>query len=97
MNNAFNGFCVLQGGYFGQVRNTKKSSQRLRDSLIEGKLTIPLCLLIAQQRNGIVFVEDTSRHLKLVGKIFDQVKDGPFFLPLCICACSHMHALYIPI
>ncbi len=64
----------FQGGYFGQVRNTKKSSQRLRDALIEGKLTIPLCLLIAQQRNGIVFVEDTSRHLKLVGKIYDQVK-----------------------
>ena len=68
-----------KGGYFGQVRNTKKSSQRLRDALIEGKLTIPLCLLIAQQRNGIVFVEDTTRHLKLVGKIFDQVNYIQFF------------------
>ena len=66
-------YLLLQGGYFGQVRNTKKSSQRLRDALIEGKLAIPLCLLIAQQRNGIVFVEDKSRHLKLVGKIYDQV------------------------
>jgi len=64
-----------EGGYFGQVRNTKKSSQRLRDALIEGKLAIPLCLLIAQQRNGIVFVEDKSRHLKLVGKIYDQCQD----------------------
>ena len=63
----------LQGGYFGQIRNTKKSSQRLRDTLIEGKLDLPLCLLMAQQRNGIVFFEDPDRHLKLVGKLYDQV------------------------
>lgn len=64
----------LQGGYFGQIRNTKKSSQRLRDTLLEGKLDLPLCLLMAQQRNGIVFFEDAERHLKLVGKLYDQVK-----------------------
>ena len=64
----------LQGGYFGQIRNTKKSSQRLRDTLLEGKLDLPLCLLMAQQRNGIVFYEDPDRHLKLVGKLYDQVR-----------------------
>ena len=29
---------------------------------------------MAQQRNGIVFFEDPERHLKLVGKLYDQVK-----------------------
>ena len=29
---------------------------------------------MAQQRNGIVFFEDSERHLKLVGKLYDQVK-----------------------
>ena len=66
-------FTPLQGGYFGQIRNTKKSSQRLRDTLLEGKLDLPLCLLMAQQRNGIVFYENADRHLKLVGKLYDQV------------------------
>ncbi|KAK2556060.1 THO complex subunit 2 [Acropora cervicornis] len=64
-----------EGGYFGQIRNTKKSSQRLRDTLLEGKLDLPLCLLMAQQRNGIVFFEDSERHLKLVGKLYDQCQD----------------------
>lgn len=64
-----------EGGYFGQIRNTKKSSQRLRDTLLEGKLDLPLCLLMAQQRNGIVFYENADRHLKLVGKLYDQCQD----------------------
>jgi len=29
---------------------------------------------MAQQRNGIVFYEDPDRHLKLVGKLYDQVR-----------------------
>ena len=50
--------CVcVQGGYFGQIRNTKKSSQRLKDALLEHELALPLCLLMAQQRNGVVFSE----------------------------------------
>ena len=72
-----------QGGYFGQIRNTKKSSQRLRDTVVDGELAIPLCLLIAQQRNGTVFFEDTSLHLKLVGKLYDQVCDKSINLTSC--------------
>lgn len=54
---------------------------RLRDALMEGNLTIPLCLLIAQQRNAIVFVEQEAGHLKLVGKLYDQVlAEKLFFL-----------------
>lgn len=62
--------------YFGQIRNTRKPSMRLRDALMEGQLTIPLCLLIAQQRNAIVYVEEQKRHLKLIGKLYDECQDN---------------------
>lgn len=68
-----NFFCTLQGGYFGQIRNTKKSSQRLKDALLDHDLALPLCLLMAQQRNGVIFQEGGEKHLKLVGKLYDQV------------------------
>ena len=72
---------LLQGGYFNQVRNTKKSSQRLREALMDSALGVPLCVLIAQQRQSVIFVEATSCHLKLLGKLYDQVK-----LP-ALCGC----------
>lgn len=62
----------FQGGYFGQIRNTKKSSQRLKDALLDHDLALPLCLLMAQQRNGVIFQEGGEKHLKLVGKLYDQ-------------------------
>uniref|UniRef100_A0A8B9XET8 THO complex subunit 2 n=1 Tax=Bos mutus grunniens TaxID=30521 RepID=A0A8B9XET8_BOSMU len=64
-----------EGGYFGQIRNTKKSSQRLKDALLDHALALPLCLLMAQQRNGIIFQESGEKHLKLVGKLYDQCHD----------------------
>ncbi|TRY91331.1 hypothetical protein DNTS_030138 [Danionella cerebrum] len=63
-----------EGGYFGQIRNTKKSSQRLKEALLDHELALPLCLLMAQQRNGVVFSEGGEKHLKLVGKLYDQSK-----------------------
>lgn len=63
---------LVQGGYFGQIRNTKKSSQRLKDALLDHDLALPLCLLMAQQRNGVIFQEGGEKHLKLVGKLYDQ-------------------------
>ncbi|OBS68940.1 hypothetical protein A6R68_02521, partial [Neotoma lepida] len=63
------------GGYFGQIRNTKKSSQRLKDALLDHDLALPLCLLMAQQRNGVIFQEGGEKHLKLVGKLYDQCHD----------------------
>ena len=61
------------------MRNTKKSSQRLREALVEFDLAIPLCILMAHQRNAIVFQESVGgedrRHIKLVGKLYDQVSD----------------------
>ena len=48
------------------------------DSLQEHDLVIPMCLLMAQQRQGIVYPRitdqsDDKRHLKLIGKLYDQV------------------------
>ncbi|XP_070391314.1 THO complex subunit 2 isoform X1 [Dermacentor albipictus] len=64
-----------EGGYFHQLRNTKKSSQRLKDSLLEQDLALPLCLLMAQQKNCILYREQEASHLKLVGKLYDQCQD----------------------
>ena len=94
--------CVVQGGQYAQVRNTKKSSNRLKEALLEHELALPLCLLMAQMRNCIVFAPATStaqpfdsdkRHLKLIGKLYDQVSSFFVFvfssldgtLPLSLC------------
>ena len=66
-------FMCPQGGNFQQVRNMKKSSTRLKDTLLERDLALSLCLLMSQQRTSVVFREDDSRHLKLVGRLYDQV------------------------
>ena len=77
------------------MRNTKKSSNRLKEALLEHELALPLCLLMAQMRNCIVFAPATStaqpfdsdkRHLKLIGKLYDQVGSWQFFvfLPLSL-------------
>ncbi|XP_041357183.1 THO complex subunit 2-like isoform X2 [Gigantopelta aegis] len=74
---AMNGGELLrqEGGYFAQVRNTKKSSTRLKDTVLEHDLAVSLCLLMAQQRDSVIFQEDAERHLKLVGKLYDQCQD----------------------
>ncbi|KAK7500593.1 hypothetical protein BaRGS_00008168 [Batillaria attramentaria] len=65
-----------EGGNFQQVRNMKKSSTRLKDTLLERDLALSLCLLMAQQRSSVIFREESgSRHLKLVGKLYDQCQD----------------------
>lgn len=64
-----------EAGYFGQVRNTKKSSQRLKDALANNDLAVTLCLLMAQQKHCVVYRETANNHLKLVGKLYDQCQD----------------------
>lgn len=66
---------TFQAGYFGQVRNTKKSSQRLKDALANNDLAVTLCLLMAQQKHCVVYRETADNHLKLVGKLYDQCQD----------------------
>lgn len=62
-------------GYFNQLRNVKKSSQRLKEALLDQDLAIPLCLLMSQQRQCILFHEQENSHIKLVGKLYDQCQD----------------------
>ena len=64
-----------EAGSFSQIKNTRKSSQRLKDYLIDNNLAVPLCLLMAQQRNCVVYKETEDSHLKLVGKLFDQCQE----------------------
>jgi len=61
-------FKNYKAGYFSQVRNTKKSSQRLKEALAEHDLAVALCLLMAQQKHCVVYRETDKSHLKLVGK-----------------------------
>ncbi|XP_015792338.1 THO complex subunit 2 [Tetranychus urticae] len=64
-----------EGGYFNQVRNTRKSSVRLKDTLLESNLAMPLCILMAQQRNCILYSKQEHSHIKLVGKLYDQCQE----------------------
>ncbi|XP_071847770.1 THO complex subunit 2-like isoform X4 [Apostichopus japonicus] len=64
-----------EAGYFAQVRNMKRSSQRLKEGMMEDDLAISLCILMAQERFSIVYKHNKETHLKLVGKLFDQCQD----------------------
>jgi len=75
---AFSGGDLLrqEAGNFNQVKNTRKSSQRLKECLMEMKLAVPLVLLMAQQGSCVVYQEtEDEAPLKLVGKLFDQCHD----------------------
>lgn len=62
-----------EGGTFNQIRNIKKSTIRLKEALLENNLAMPLCILMAQHRNCIIFNSDA--HLKLIGKLYDQCQE----------------------
>ncbi|KAL3266220.1 hypothetical protein HHI36_010402 [Cryptolaemus montrouzieri] len=64
-----------EAGYFSQVRNTKKSSLRLKEAMADQNLAVSLCLLMAQQKYCVVYKETQQSHLKLVGKLSDQCQD----------------------
>jgi THO complex subunit 2 len=64
-----------EAGYFSQVRNTKKSSLRLKEALASNDLAVSLCLLISQQKNCVIYRETSNSHPKLVGKLYDQCQD----------------------
>lgn len=79
-NEQLNAMCggeLLKGeaGYFSQVRNTKKSSLRLKEALASNDLAVGLCLLTAQQKHCVIYRETADSHPKLVGKLYDQCQD----------------------
>lgn len=63
-----------EGAYFGQVKNVKRATNRLKEALFQEDLVVGLCILMAQQRGSIVHKEsDGIQHLKLIGQMIDQV------------------------
>ncbi|XP_049865529.1 THO complex subunit 2 isoform X2 [Pectinophora gossypiella] len=75
-----------EAGYFSQVRNTRRSSARLKEAIVGNNLDIGLCILSAQQRHSCVWteIEDESpssgeppgSQLKVVGRLADQCQDA---------------------
>jgi len=45
----------------------------LREAVSVNDLAITICILMAQQRNCIIYDESQALHTKLVGKLYDQV------------------------
>lgn len=65
-----------EGAYYNQDRrNTRKSSARLKDALIESRLAMPLCISMAQLRDTIFFHQQDTSHLKLIGNLYDQCQE----------------------
>lgn len=64
---------LQEGGYYAQIRNTRKNATRLKDVLIENNLVMPFIFLMAQQRDSIIFLDDPEQHVKLSGRLYDLV------------------------
>lgn len=75
-----------EAGYFNPIRNIKKCANRLKEALADHGLILPLCILLSQQRDYIVFLDQNERerqqsatdktHLKLTGCFYDQCQDS---------------------
>jgi THO complex subunit 2 len=78
-----------EAGYFNPIRNIKKCANRLKEALADHGLILPLCILLSQQRDFIVFSDQVERekesmnnnngekrHLKLTGCLYDQCQDS---------------------
>ncbi len=76
-----------EAGYFNPIRNIKKCANRLKEALADHGLILPLCILLSQQRDYIVFSDQAERekemfnttekrHLKLTGCLYDQCQDS---------------------
>ncbi|KAJ1363788.1 hypothetical protein KIN20_023725 [Parelaphostrongylus tenuis] len=63
-----------EAGSYTNARN-KRASARLRDAVMNGDIAIGLCILIAQQRECVVYRESSRLPLKLVGEMVDQCRD----------------------
>ncbi|KAJ2950525.1 hypothetical protein O0L34_g8768 [Tuta absoluta] len=58
-----------EAGYFSQVRNTRRSSARLKEAIVGNNLDIGLCILAAQQRHSCVWTgqyQHTTSHCTTV-------------------------------
>ncbi|XP_013185845.1 THO complex subunit 2 isoform X2 [Amyelois transitella] len=74
-----------EAGYFSQVRNTRRSSARLKEAIVGNNLDISLCILSAQQRHCCVWKDEEEvpvigeppgSQLKVVGRLADQCQEA---------------------
>lgn len=61
-----------EAGYFIQIRNVRKNSARLKEILMEYNLAVPYVIMLSQERN-IIIHKNNDNHLKLIGRLYDQV------------------------
>jgi len=79
------------------LKNTKKSSLRLIDALIDNNLITPLFISLCQQRSICVYNTNLT-HLKLIGNMFDQTNDTMMQYAEFLMANidKHSYSKYIP-
>ncbi|VDP72176.1 unnamed protein product [Echinostoma caproni] len=63
---------LQEGGYYAQIRNTRKNATRLKEALMEHNMIMPFIFLMARQRDAVLFLDDPERHVKLAGRLYDQ-------------------------
>ncbi|KAA0184296.1 hypothetical protein FBUS_06164 [Fasciolopsis buskii] len=63
---------IQEGGYYSQIRNTRKNATRLKEALMEHNMIMPFIFLMARQRDAVLFLDDPDRHVKLAGRLYDQ-------------------------
>lgn len=67
---------IQEGGYYSQIRNTRKNATRLKEALMEHNMIMPFIFLMARQRDAVLFLDDPDRHVKLAGRLYDQVSSS---------------------
>ncbi|TPP51900.1 THO complex subunit 2, partial [Fasciola gigantica] len=63
---------LQEGGYYSQIRNTRKNATRLKEALMEHNMIMPFIFLMARQRDAVLFLDDPERHVKIAGRLYDQ-------------------------
>lgn len=68
---------LQEGGYYAQIRNARRNAARLKEALISNRVIAPLVFLMAQQRDAILHLDKPERHVKIAGRLYDQVRVIP--------------------
>ncbi|KAL3318562.1 THO complex subunit 2 [Cichlidogyrus casuarinus] len=63
---------LQEGGYYSQIRNTRRTASRLTSVLIEHKVIMPFIFLMANIRDHMTFVRNPEQHVKIAGRLLDD-------------------------
>lgn len=64
-----------EAGSYGSSVRSKKAALRLRDAILKDDLAVGLSILVAQQRDAILYQGSKEMPLKLTGEMADQCRD----------------------